>query len=222
MRRHVVWLAAFVMVGACTDGGSGPGSDAQLTVSWMEWPAAVTASQHGSIRLVGFHGACGKLVLTVEQSGPSGVGVNAVEHFENGAPRYCPAIVAMFDTLLPLPRLVTPTGPSGQFSIDAPSVDNLGGIVRRIFGFVMLSDQQPDATLQVGGRARVLADSLGCSWATPELNTGAGPYVLSTNLTLSGGWHSAFLSGYFQPALSPRCGQDPLLQLRAIEVDPGP
>ena len=219
------WLAATAVLAACAEEGAGPGTDAPIAVSWMEWPAAVTATEHGSIRILALYGACGELVLTVEQSGPSSVSVAASEHFDSDPPAPCPAVVVILDSLVPLPRLVSPTGPTGSFTIDAPVADPLGGITRRVFGFVTLTDQQPDATLQVGGRAAVIADSLGCSWARPDLPglPGFGPFVLSSDIALGdNAWHGAFISGAFMPALSPRCGQDPLLQLRLLEVDAGP
>ena len=225
IRRLVKALSTALLLAACSDGAS-PGTDAPLTISWLTWPAAVTAAEHGSIRIVGYYGACGTLVLDVAQSGPSSVSVAATEHFDTDPPPPCPAVIGIFDTVMPLPRLVTPTGPTGSFTIDAPVADPLGGITRRIFGFVELTDQQPDVTPQVGGRALVLADSLGCSWARPDIPNRpniSGPFVLSSNIALGDdAWHGAFISGAFMPALSPRCGQDPLLQLRLLEVDAGP
>jgi len=218
------WLpAAALLLAACTDDGSRPGATVPLAVSWMEWPTAVTAQTHGTIRVVGYHGVCGTLALEVAQSGPSSVSVAATEHFDSDPPPPCLAIIGILDTVLPLPRLVTPTGPTGLFTIDAPVVDPLGGTGRRIFGFVALTDQQFNDAVQLGGRALVKADSLGCSWARADIPDIAGPYVLSSDLNLPDhNWFSAFVSGEFSAALSPRCGQDPLLQLRLVEVDAGP
>lgn len=221
MMRRLVRILLAATLPACSD-GIDPGTDVPLTVSWLEWPTAVTASEHGSIRIAGYYGACGRLVLDVAQSGPSTVSVAATEHFDTDPPPPCPAVVGIFDTVLPMPRLVTPTGPTGFFTIDAPVADPLGTVMRRAFGTVELTDQAPDFAIQLGGRALVKADSLGCSWARSDISNIAGPYVLSSDVALgSNAWHGAFISGEFPAALSPRCGQDPLLQLRLLEVDPG-
>jgi hypothetical protein len=212
-------LLAAVTVAACSDANGPAGSSIPVAVTWLAWPAAVTAAQPGSIRVVGFHGGCGSFRLEVAQSGPSNVSVSAEQHFDTDSPQFCPEAAIIFDSLLPLPPLVSPTGSTGAFTVDAPIFDPLGGMVRRGFGYLVLSDQQPDAMLQVGGRAVVRADSLGCSWAEAALPGIAGPYVLSSNLTLgTNERRSAFISGSFTPALSPRCGQNLLLQLRVAEV----
>ena len=215
--------AGAVLLAACTGDGAGPDTTVALAVSWMEWPAEVSATQPGSIRIVGYHGICGTLELDVTQSGPSSVSVEADQRFDNDPPAPCPAVIAILDTVMPLPRLVTPTGPTGFFSIDAMVVDPLGGTSRRIFGQVQLTDQAPNTALQLGGRALVKADSLGCSWARSDIPGIAGPYVLSSDLVLDNSqWYSAFISGEFSAALTPRCGQDPLLSLRLVEVDAAP
>ena len=221
MNGRRILLAGIAVTGvACSDMSGPTGSDLPVAVSWMEWQSAVTADQHGSIRIVGYHGACGTFRLDVTQSGPSSVGVNASEHFDIGSPILCPALAIIFDSTVPLPRLVSPTGPSATFTVDAPVFDPVGGITRRAFGYVLLAEGQPDATLQVGGSALVLPDSLGCSWARAQLPPNAPAHVLAVNLTIGGTvWRSAFVSGYFQPMFVSRCGQNPLLVLRVIEVD---
>ena len=206
-------------VAACSD-PTGSTTDAQVPITWMEWPAAVTASQPGSIRITGFHGFCGVFHLAVVQSGASTISVNATEHFDSPTQQFCPAAITIFDTILPLPHLGGAGGTA--FVVDAPAADPIGVVARRPFGFLELSSNQPDATLHVGGRAYVLPDSLGCSWARAQMPLAAPAHVLSSNVAFATNtWHPAFVSGVFMPALSPRCGQNPLLQLGVLQVDGG-
>jgi hypothetical protein len=213
-------LQIFVLLAAaaCSDMNGPSGSDVHLAVSWMEWPGAVTADQPGSVRILGYRGLCGAFQLSVTQSGPSSVSVAAVEHFA-GDPVLCPSVAVLFDTVVPLPRLVSPVGPSAPFDVDAETVNPLGVLTRRSFGVVQLSSNQPDATLHVGGQAVVLADSLGCSWLRPALPPNAPSYVLSGNVTLgTTSWMTAFAGGSLVPVSSLHCGQHTLLQLVVLEV----
>jgi hypothetical protein len=213
-------FGALVMLagGGCTDRVTGTGAVATVPVLWMEWPALVRTDTPGQIRVVGVHDICGTFHLQAVTSGASGVNIGAWMQYETSTPPPCAAVAVIFDTLIALPSLTTPAG-AGSFTITAPYPDPLGGVVPRAYGAVELTTGQPDALTRVGGRAIVLDDSLGCSWATPQIGN-EGPYVLSTNLTLgTNGWRGAFISGGFQPAFSPRCGQNILLQLQVVEVD---
>ena len=187
----------------------------------MEWPGAVTLDQPGTVRIAGFHGACGTFQLSVTQSGPTTISVDAVMHFDTPQPELCPASIAIFDTTLPLPRLTqTPGGSNNNIVLNAPVNDGVT-IDRRSFGYLALSSNQPDATLHAGGQVFVLPDSAGCSWLRPQVPPNEMPHVLSSDITLgSNTWHAAFASGMFAPALSPRCGQDPLFQAQVLEVVP--
>ena len=224
MRRLAGETIALAMVAACTDQAE-TGLDRPLTVMWLEWPTAVTASSHDSVRVRGFMG-CGTPVLSVTQSGPSSVSVMASEHYNDPHPPPCPPTIYILNAVVPLPRLEAPAGSTGQFTIDARTFDAQGARVRRVFGVLQLSDVAPDTTVQVGGRVLLLSDSLGCSWAKTEMlnflppGFGFGPWVLSSDVALGSGWRGAFVSGEYSAALSPRCGQDPLLQLRVVEVAP--
>ena len=204
---------------ACADPAA-PGTDVTIGITWMEWPGAVTESQPGSIRVTGFHGLCGTFRISAAQSGPSTISVDAVVHFD-AAPQACPGAIVLFDTMLPLPRLTLPPGGNNAFVVDAPIFDQAGVVFRRPFGYLALSSNQPDATLHAGGKAFVLPDSLGCSWARAQMPPAEQAHVLSSDITLgTNDWHTAFVSGVFAPALSPRCGQDPLFQLTVLEVSP--
>ena len=228
---RIRWLPLIVLVTACSDPAGTGGSSLPVAVSWMEWPAAVTAGQPGHIRVIGYRGICGEFRLSAVQSGAATVSVNAEEHFA-GEPVLCPSVALIFDTLVPLPVLVTsPAGSAGSFTVDGPAIDPLGGVVRRSFGFVSFSNQQPDATIQAGGSAFVLADSLGCSWAESQVakfqgsvvSPASGPHVLSIHLVLGTTTRqSSFISGSFVPAIPPKCGQSSALQLRLLEVQSQP
>lgn len=223
MARRLAELTIAMGLGlaACTDPAD-TGLDRPITVTWMEWPTAVTASSHDSVRLMGFMG-CGMPVLRVTQSGPSSVSVMATEHYNDPHPPSCPPTLYFLNDMVPLPRLEAPAGSTGQFTIDAPTFNAQGGKVRRVFGILQLSDVAPDTTVQAGGRAMLLSDSLGCSWAKPQMDLtppAFGPWVLSSNLAPGSDWQGAFVSGVYSAALAPRCGQDFLLQLHMVEVDP--
>ena len=208
------------MQAGCADPAA-PGSDSVVAVSWMEWPGAVTADQPGSIRVTGFHGICGTFHIGVSQSAANTISVDAGEHFDTPSPVPCPDAIAIFDTVLALPRLTLPAGGNNAFVVDGVVFDPTGTPFRRPFGFLSLSTNQPDATVHAGGQAFVLPDSLGCSWIRPQVPFSTSPHVLSSDLAISANfWHAAFATGMFAPALSPRCGQDPLYQATTMELVP--
>jgi len=212
-------VLGMLAAGGCTDQVTSTGAVVTVPVLWMEWPALVRTDTPGQLRVVGYHGLCGTFHVDVQQSGASAVTVNAREQFETSTPPPCVDLAVVFDTLVPLPPLTTPSG-IGSFTISAPYPDPLVGVTSRVYGTVELTTGQPDVNPRVGGRALVLDDSLGCSWAQPPVAGIGGPYVLSPDLTVgTNGWRPAFISGGFQPAFSLRCGQNLLLQLQVVEVD---
>jgi len=211
--------AGVLGLAACADANPvTPLTDVPVAISWMEWPAAVTPVAPGAIRLRGGHSLCGTFELGVEQSSATHVSVTAVEHIPAGA--VCPAVIALFDTVIPLPVLAPQTaGPTTSFIVDAEAYSLTSGIQRRPFGAIMLA-QAPDTARQAGGRVHLLSDSLGCSWMRSELLTAADvPQVLSSDVTLGAQWVPAFVTGFFAEAFSPRCGHTRVFQVTAAEVE---
>lgn len=209
------------LAAACANETTGPLNGQSVAVSWMEWPARVSAAAPGTVRVVGTRSGCGTFQLEAVQSGPSSVGVNAVE-WRPDPPPPCLALdlIIIFDTVIPLPRLVTPTGPTGSFTIDAPAWSQVGGLSRRAFGIVEL-DHQAGIEVRAGGGALLLSDSLGCSWLRHQLPgpSDTDPQVLSADVALGPGWRPAFVTGFYATAFSPRCGQTRLFQVTAAEVE---
>ncbi len=209
------------MAVACANETTGPRTSAAVAVSWMEWPAAVTAVAPGTVRVIGTRSLCGTFQLTVVQSGPSNVGVNALE-WRPDPPTPCieRSILAIYDTVVALPRLVTPTGPTGFFAFDALAWSPVGGLARRGFGTITLG-LQPSAELRAGGRAYLLSDSLGCSWMRREITgpADAGQVVLSSDVALGPTWVPAFVTGFYATSFSPHCGQTRVFQITTMEVE---
>ncbi len=218
--RRLGATVATLAAAACLD-AAGPRTAATVTVSWLEWPAAVSAAAPGTLRVVGTRSQCGTFEIGVVQSGPSSVGVNAVEWIPDPPPP-CLALdfLAIFDTVIALPRLTTPVGPTGFFSLDAVSWSSVGGTARRPFGTIDLA-LQPDTARRAAGRAHLLSDSLGCSWMRREIPgpTDVYPQVLANNVALGPNWVQVFTSGRFVTASSPRCGQTQLFQATSVEVE---
>ena len=217
-----VLVTALAGLVACADPNAPAGTDITVPVDWMEWPAGVTLGEHGSIRLVGFWGACGTLMLTARDAGNAILAIDVVQHIPQNQP--CPlerisSFIGTYDTVIPLPRL-TPTESGGAYyTIEADARDLLTGIRRRGFGSILLTTGQLDVTTQAAGQAFVRPDSLGCSWVRAQVPYPPPIWVLKDTLPFADGWYDAFVSGQVVPTATPRCGTTQLFQARLLEVN---
>ena len=221
--RSTALLCGCLALAGCYDESTGPVARRQLFVTWVEWPAAVTAAAPGLARVIGQRADCGVLRLGVTAAYPR-ISIDSEEAPFNSA---CPLMRALaipiqlpYDTLLPLPVLAVPGGGLGSFAVTATIPDfQFGDRLTRTLGFIELS-AATDTTRVVGGLAVLTADSAGCAWARPEFASfDLPPYVVLNPPALGGAasrW--AVVGGRFAPVSPARCGQDRALTLDYAEV----
>ena len=215
-RRAVALSSVLLMLIGCAD-VNGPGATRNLAgVSWMEWPTEIAfpGSVSPSVRLTGYRSGCGTFHVDVTVTEYNQVQLQPYELWD--ANPMCPLIdiIGIYDTTITLPSLPATT-PRTPFVIAAPTWDYFGTLVTRVFGDFILVAQVGDTTRRVGGRAELIADSLGCSWAyTQPAFWPPQPMVLDTLIDLGAARRFAFLRGTLLPQSAPKCGQS-----RALRVD---
>lgn len=184
-------------------------------VTWMEWPAEIAfPGTAPSVRLMGFRSGCGTFHVAATVTTYNQIQLQPYEERERNA--MCPLydVIGIYDTLLALPALPATT-PRTPFLLSAPTWDAFGSVADRLFGDFTLVAQVGDTALRVGGRAELVADSVGCSWAYAQTTYLAGRVMaLDTAIVLGAPRRFAFLRGTLLPRTPPRCGQN-----RALRVD---
>ena len=210
----LVPAALLALAAACADvNGPAPIQD-PASVSWMEWPTEIAfPGTSPSVRLVGFRSGCGTFRIGVTVTNYNQVEIAPYEERQEN--QVCPLldIIGIFDTVIGLPPLPAAT-PRTPFVLTAPTWDFFGTRVTRVFGSFYLVGIVGDTTRRVGGRAELVADSVGCSWAYAQSFLTGRTMVLDTLIDLGAARRFAFLSGALLPQAAPRCGQD-----RALRVD---
>jgi hypothetical protein len=221
--RHAIPLLILLAAG-CANEATGPSDVQPGTVFWLEWPAGVTATAPGRIRVIGPDNNCGGVRFDVS-AGPQRVTVQPTFVYANQVCRFAPGasiVATSYDTLLPLPGLDAAQGLPAWYVVGAPVFDqHFGGTFTRAFGFLEL-DALPDAMTVVAGRATLLADSIGCAWARVEAWGPRQPplYVVENPPDLgAAALQSAFVGGHFVPASPARCGHASVLHLDFAEID---
>jgi len=187
----------------------------------MEWPARVTATARGRIRVIGPDNYCGTVTFDVSTGA---LRVLVVPDFLYHPP--CPAlpgiVATSYDTLLPLPVLDPGHGLPASWLVAAPVYDYpYSDLITHGFGFVHLDTVSDTATV-AGGEAVLLADSLGCAWARVAAFGSHPPiYVVENPPDLgAAGTQVAFVGGHFVPASPARCGQASVLHLDSTATTP--
>jgi hypothetical protein len=213
--------ALLTLAAGCAD-VSGPADVVRepAVVTWMEWPAEIAFPGTGpSVRLIGFRSGCGVFHVAVTVTAYNQVQLRPYEERAADAP--CPLydIIGSYDTLLALPALPATT-PRTPFLLSAPTWDFFGGVTDRLFGDFTLVAQVADTSLRVGGRAELVADSIGCSWAYAQTTYLAGRVMaLDTAIALGAPRRFAFLRGALLPQTPPRCGQSLVLRVDAALIE---
>jgi hypothetical protein len=219
--RRVTAGVLLTLAAGCAD-VSGPADLIRepAVVTWMEWPAEIAyPGTVPSVRLFGFRSGCGTFRIELAVTEYNQVEVQPYEERERNA--MCPLydIIGVFDTTLALPALPATT-PYTPFALLAPTWDSFGSASLRFFGTGAVVAQVADTTLRVGGRAELVADSVGCSWAYATMPYLAGrTMVLDTAMGLGAARRFAFLRGSLHPASPPRCGQNLALHVDAALIE---
>ncbi len=217
--RGAVPLFALLVAG-CANEATGPSAVQPGAVTWMEWPARVTAAAPGRIRVIGPDNYCGTLTFEVSAGSQR---LSVVPDFRYDPP--CPAlpgiVATSYDTLLSLPVLDAGPGLPAASRVVAPVYDfPYSDLITRGFGFVQ-RDTASDMATVAGGQAVLLADSLGCAWARVAAWGPRQPlaYVVENPPDLgTAGIQVAFVGGHFVPASPARCGQSSVLHLDFAEI----
>src|SRR5205814_5735696 len=121
-RRQRIAIAALVSVlAACADPTGPAATSYPFSIEWIEWPAAVTASQPGALLVTWVPDFCSDDSLRIQ------VDTTVIRVISTTTPRQviCPLTpgpVFPQDALLPMPVLHSPTGPQ-QFALRATMVD---------------------------------------------------------------------------------------------------
>ncbi len=213
--------ALLVLAAGCAD-VSGPADLVRdpAVVAWMEWPAEIAfPGTSPSVRLIGFRSGCGSFRIAVTVTAYNLVELDPYE--ERAANAICPLydFIGIYDTLLALPALPATT-PRTPFLLSAPTWDAFGGVVDRLFGDFALVAQVGDTALRVGGRAELVADSAGCSWAYAQWSYQPGRVmVLDTTIVLGAPRRFAFVRGALLPHSPPRCGQSLALRVDGALIE---
>lgn len=211
-------LLVLLAAGCADETTTSAGSIQPGVVTWMEWPAGVTAAAAGRIRVIGPDNFCGTLTFAVS-TGPQRLSV--VPAFRYDPPCLAvPGVATSYDTLLPLPVLDAGQGLPASSRVVAPGYDYpYSDLVTRGFGLVR-RDSAPDTARVAGGEAVLLADSLGCGWARVAAFGPHPPvYVVENPPDLGpAGTQVAFVSGHFVPAVPARCGQADVLHLDSAQI----
>ena len=219
-RRAALLGALLALAGGCADvNGPAPIQD-PASVSWMEWPTEIAfPGTSPSVRLVGYRSGCGTFRIDATVTEYNQVQLRPYEEREQNYP--CPLIdiIGIFDTTIALPPLPATT-PRTPFVLTAPTWDFFGTQVTRVFGSFYLVSIVGDTTPRVGGRAELVADSVGCSWAYAQTSFMTGrTMVLDTLIDLGAARRFAFLSGTLLPQSPPRCGQNSALRVDAALIE---
>jgi hypothetical protein len=198
-------------------------------VTWVEWPAAVTATQPGSLRVSGYTQCPYRVAFHVSVSGTD---IRLVAEGRDPLPDVaCIALQAAdaggagYDTLLPLPRLTAPpSGLPAWFLLSAP----MAGLSAwpagdQVVGGIELQATADTAT-QFAGRALVFGDSAGCWWMRPWSRAPTPLWVFTKPVRLvpQPYSYSAFVSGRIVPANPPICGESSAVHATRLEVDATP
>ena len=145
-----------VLVAACADPAS-PGNTFPVAFFWMEWPAAVTPSAHGTLLRQLYADPCSDLSL--------GFTVSNQQLIARGTRTWhgqvCPEAIAAipFDTTMPLPALAAQVG---FYEVRANLYSPRGEAFERTAGTIAVQ-AQADTLRQMAGSATILVDGAGCT-----------------------------------------------------------
>jgi hypothetical protein len=225
-------LASFVLllaapVTACSE----PDSRIEpAQVSWMEWPAEVSATTPFTTRLVGYSPSCAQVLKFVTAPTVDQSAVTFEPYFLiTGQPNYCRLDVAgsapvdtasiriiaqFFDTKADVPGLAAEFSRTYEMragtNVYAP--DRLTAIPVRTFGDITVRTAQVEnGRINAGGTAYASRDSVGCVSLHPF---GIFPgYVIENPPADTVQYWSAFVRGYIYESSTPVCGESKVFHL---------
>jgi len=228
MRPASFALLLVVAVAACSTEPNTRIEPAQ--VSWMEWPAEVTAATQFSVRLVGYSVDCVEVVKFVTAPTVDQSAVTFEPYFlVTGRPQYCRLDVAgvsradtaslgiiapYFDTRAAVSGLdaQVPRTYEIRAGTDVSTRDALAAFPVRTFGDITVRSAQVESgRLNAGGMAYASRDSLGCVTLSPY---GVYPgYVIENPPADTAQYWFGFVRGYIDAVAAPVCGASKVFHL---------
>jgi len=191
-------------------------------VSWMEWPAEVSAATPFTVRLVGYGVLCVEVVKFVTAPTVDQSAVTFEPYFLlTGQPQPCrelmPSsriIAPFFDTRAAVPGLEAqvPRTYEIRAGTDVSTRAVLGSLPIRTFGDVTVRSAQVESgRVNAGGLAYSTRDSLGCVTLSPY---GVYPgYVVENPPADTAQYWSGFVRGYIYEPAAPVCGESQVFHL---------
>jgi hypothetical protein len=226
-----VLVSALLAVAGCGE-STGP-RVAPAVIGWLEWPAAVTVSTPGSLRVSGsaecpYHAVFGVRltggVLHVSAEGRNPDKLSSCQVLADGSA----SSAAGTDTVLALPAL--PPAPVGDNAVPiwaaVASAPAYGAtpVVERLVGHITVT-ATADVTPHVAGSVFLFSDTTGC-WRVVPLSAQPQPrWVFAKPVPLVPGDPVArrgFLLGRLVPVNPPVCGEQQAVDVFELDVDATP
>ncbi len=191
-------------------------------VSWMEWPAEVSAATPFTVRLVGYGVSCVEVVKFVTKPSVDQSAVTFEPYFLlTGQPQFCreltPSsriIAPFFDTRSAVPGLEAPSPRTYEIraGTDVSAREAAAALPIRTFGDVTVRSAQVESgRINAGGLAYATRDSLGCVTLSPA---GVYPgYVIENPPADTARFWSAFVRGYIYEPAAAVCGNSKVFHL---------
>jgi hypothetical protein len=193
-------------------------------VSWMEWPAEVSAATPFTVRLVGYGVSCVEVVKFVTKPSVDQSAVTFEPYFLlTGQPQFCRELTPLshiiapfFDTRSAVPGLEAQYPRTYEIRAGSDVYARDAGLASafpiRTFGDVTVRSAQVESgQINAGGVAYAFRDSLGCVTLSPA---GVYPgYVIENPPADTARFWSAFVRGYIYEAAAPVCGESKVFHL---------
>jgi hypothetical protein len=214
MRLVTFVLSLTVPVAACS---SEPDTRIEAAqVSWMEWPAEVSAATPFTVRLVGYGVSCVEVVKFVTKPSVDQSAVTFEPYFLlTGQPQFCREVMPssriiapFFDTRAAVPGLEAqvPRTYEIRAGTDVSAREAAAAVPIRTFGDVTVRSAQVESgRINAGGLAYATRDSLGCVTLFPyAIYPG---YVIENPPADTTQYWFGFVRGYIYEPPAPRCGE---------------
>ncbi len=222
-------LASFVLLLAAPVAACSSEPDTRIEaaqVTWMEWPAEVSAATPFTVRLVGYGVACVEVVKFVTKPSVDQSAVTFEPYFLlTGQPQFCRLdvphqaidllVAPFYDTPAAVPGLVAQFSRTYEIraGTDAYARNALASpFPIRTFGEVTVRSAQVESgRVNGGGLAYATRDSLGCVTLSPY---GIYPgYVVENPPADTAQYWSGFVRGYMYEPATPVCGASKVFHL---------
>jgi len=194
-------------------------------VSWMEWPAEVSAATPFTVRLVGYGVSCVEVVKFVTKPSVDQSAVTFEPYFlVTGQPQFCRLdvphraidllVAPFFDTRAAVPGLEAqvPRTYEIRAGTDVSAREAAAAFPIRTFGDVTVRSAQVESgRINAGGLAYATRDSLGCVTLSPY---GIYPgYVVENPPADTAQYWFGFVRGYIDDPAAPVCGKSKVFHL---------